>query len=91
MANPVVDPSALTQRLNRHAPKGARVSFVDERPFDARSALRRYRFANGLAVLTLADPRSSVTSFQTWFRIGSRDEEDGATGIAHFFAGRKNT
>jgi zinc protease len=33
----------------------------------------------------LRDGTAPVFSYQTWFRIGARDEEEGATGIAHFF------
>jgi len=39
---------------------------------------------NGLRVLLLEDPRSPIVSFQVWYRVGSRDEQRGATGIAHF-------
>ena len=39
---------------------------------------------NGLRVLLLEDQRSPIVSFQMWYRVGSRDERPGATGIAHF-------
>ena len=39
---------------------------------------------NGLRVLLLEDPRSPIVSFQVWYRVGSRNEHRGATGIAHF-------
>ncbi len=39
---------------------------------------------NGLRVLLLEDHRSPVVSFQMWYRVGSRNELPGATGIAHF-------
>jgi zinc protease len=39
---------------------------------------------NGLRVLLLEDHRSPVVSFQVWYRVGSRNELPGATGIAHF-------
>src|SRR5262249_21652304 len=39
---------------------------------------------NGLRVLLLEDHRSPIVSFQVWYRVGSRDELRGATGIAHF-------
>src|SRR5262249_11297361 len=38
----------------------------------------------GLRVLLLEDHRSPIVSFQVWYRVGSRDELRGATGIAHF-------
>ena len=39
---------------------------------------------NGLRVLLLEDHRSPIVSFQMWYRVGSRNEQPGATGIAHF-------
>jgi zinc protease len=39
---------------------------------------------NGLRVLLLEDHRNPVASFQVWYRVGSRNETPGATGIAHF-------
>ena len=38
---------------------------------------------NGLRVLLLEDHRSPIVSFQVWYRVGSRNEARGATGIAH--------
>jgi len=39
---------------------------------------------NGLRVLLLEDHRSPIVTFQTWYRVGSRNESRGHTGIAHF-------
>jgi zinc protease len=39
---------------------------------------------NGLRVLLLEDRRSPSVSVQAWYRVGSRDERPGATGLAHF-------
>jgi zinc protease len=39
---------------------------------------------NGLRVLLLEDHRSPIVTFQVWYRVGSRNERRGATGIAHF-------
>jgi zinc protease len=39
---------------------------------------------NGLRVLLIEDARSPIVSFQVWYRVGSRNEHRGATGIAHF-------
>lgn len=38
---------------------------------------------NGLRVLLLEDHRSPVISFQVWYRVGSRNELPGSTGVAH--------
>jgi zinc protease len=39
---------------------------------------------NGLRVLLLEDHRSPIVTFQTWYRVGSRNEQRGHTGLAHF-------
>ncbi len=45
----------------------------------------RYRLDNGLTVLHQPEHRAPVVSYQTWFRVGSRHEQPGKTGIAHLF------
>jgi zinc protease len=39
---------------------------------------------NGLRVLILEDHRSPIATIQTWYKVGSRNEIPGATGLAHF-------
>jgi zinc protease len=39
---------------------------------------------NGLRVLLREDHRSPVASFQVWYRVGSRDERIGMTGVSHY-------
>src|SRR5262249_38234646 len=39
---------------------------------------------NGLRVLVLEDHRSPIVTVQIWYRVGSRNERPGATGLAHF-------
>lgn len=48
-------------------------------------AVERWRLSNGLAVRLLVDASAPVISYHTWFRVGSRHEEPGKTGLAHFF------
>jgi zinc protease len=45
----------------------------------------QYALHNGLTVLHLPDTRAPLFSYQTWFRVGSRHEQPGKTGIAHLF------
>src|SRR6202011_4923251 len=47
--------------------------------------VRMYQLDNGLRVLLLRDPAAPVFAYQTWFRVGSRHEKEGKTGIAHLF------
>jgi zinc protease len=39
---------------------------------------------NGLRVLVLEDHRNPIATVQIWYRVGSRNEIPGATGLAHF-------
>ena len=47
--------------------------------------IRRYIGPNGLKIILLADHSAPILSYQTWFQVGSRDEQPGQTGIAHLF------
>ncbi len=47
--------------------------------------IERYRLANGLTLLLLHDASAPVVSYSTWYRVGSRHEKPGKTGLAHFF------
>ena len=53
--------------------------------FGPRMRIERYRLDNGLTLLVQPDRRAPVASYQTWFRVGSRHERAGKTGIAHLF------
>lgn len=44
-----------------------------------------YRLDNGLKVLALEDHSVPALSYYTFFRVGSRDERPGRTGISHLF------
>jgi zinc protease len=51
-----------------------------------RMQVERYRLEqNGLELLVLVDREAPVVSYQTWFKVGSRVEREGKTGIAHLF------
>src|SRR5918996_5361732 len=39
---------------------------------------------NGLKVLLLEDHKSPAVTFQIWYRVGSRNEKDGKSGLSHF-------
>jgi zinc protease len=47
----------------------------------------KWRLGNGLEVVLLPDPSATAVAYMTWFRIGSRHEDDaeGETGLAHLF------
>lgn len=58
---------------------------AEEIPFGPALVVRRYGLTNGLNVLVLVDRSAPVLSYQTWFRVGSRHEKPGKTGLAHLF------
>ncbi|WP_296952060.1 pitrilysin family protein [uncultured Massilia sp.] len=45
----------------------------------------RFVLKNGLTVLVHEDRKSPVVAVNTWYRVGSRDEQPGKTGFAHLF------
>lgn len=47
--------------------------------------VEKYQLKNGLTVLLHQDPSIPAVSIQQWFRVGSKDEVPGRTGLAHFF------
>jgi len=38
---------------------------------------------NGIKVLLLEEPKAPVVTFHVWYRVGSRNEQYGRTGLAH--------
>ena len=46
---------------------------------------RRFRLGNGLGLIAAVDRRAPIVALQTWYRVGSRHERAGATGMAHLF------
>jgi len=48
---------------------------------------RKWRLPNGLEVVLLPDPHATNVSYTTWYRVGSRNEDEraGETGLAHLF------
>ena len=56
-----------------------------EAPVGRGVTARRYRLHNGLGLIAAADRRAPIVALQTWFRVGSRHERPGATGMAHLF------
>ena len=70
----------MTPRSPRRA--AASVSAAVAR--DPATGVVEVRLANGLLALVLPIPDLPIVSVQTWYRVGSREEEKGLTGLAHF-------
>jgi zinc protease len=52
-------------------------------PLHSAAGVREYTLANGLKVLMTEDHTSPIAVFQIWYRVGSRDEVSGRTGMSH--------
>ncbi|MCW5833697.1 MAG: insulinase family protein [Labilithrix sp.] len=86
--------ATLVARINDDAPSdAARWEFEGSVPFGAGGGglgvepprVLRFRLGNGLRLLLLVDRSAPVLSYFTWFRVGSRHEKPGKTGLAHLF------
>ena len=71
--------------VNAQAPEHGALEFVESVPFGASLTIERYRMQNGLVLLLCEDKSAPVVSVHTWFRVGSRHEQEGKTGLAHLF------
>lgn len=56
-----------------------------EHPFGAGAVVKRYRLGSGLGLILCRDAGAPIVTYQTWYRVGSRHELPGATGMAHLF------
>ncbi|HZU84981.1 MAG TPA: pitrilysin family protein, partial [Polyangiaceae bacterium] len=75
---------AWAASINEGAPAGARLFYDGEQAFGG-DVIRRWRLGNGLTVLLLVDTSAPIVSYHTWFKVGSRHERPGKTGLAHLF------
>ena len=46
--------------------------------------IKEFHLDNGLEVLILEDHAVPLVTVQAWYRVGSRNERPGITGISHF-------
>ncbi len=53
--------------------------------FSPSVAAGRLRLPNGLTLIIAPDHRAPIFAYQTWFRVGSRNEDPERTGLAHLF------
>ena len=56
-------------------------SFSDKIRFQ----VEKFQLNNGMTVLLHVDHSAPLISYHQWFRVGSRHEKVGKTGLAHFF------
>jgi zinc protease len=60
---------------------GGRLGYAEEA---FRLDIKEFRLENGLEVLILEDHAVPLVTVQVWYRVGSRNERPGITGISHF-------
>lgn len=85
-AGAALSADAMAARINKGVrKKHARFVAETESAFGPSLKLRKYTLGNGLRVRLVRDPSAPVVAYHTWYRVGSRDERKGKTGIAHFF------
>jgi zinc protease len=75
---------AWLQAANERSPEAARLVHEGDHPFGG-EVVHRWRLGNGLTILLLIDQSAPVASYHTWFKVGSRHERPGKTGLAHLF------
>jgi zinc protease len=52
-------------------------------PLTIYASVKEYTFNNGLKVLIIENHKATVATFQVWYRVGSRDEPAGKSGMSH--------
>lgn len=50
---------------------------------DAAPKVTRTVLKNGLSVILVEEPKAPVVTFQVWYKVGSRNEQIGKTGLSH--------
>src|SRR5262245_58533553 len=79
----VAAPAAAAKRKSKNAVVAAAPAGPALSP--ERFKVERHKLDNGLVVLTREDPSVPAVAFWQWFKVGSRDEHPGITGLSHFF------
>jgi zinc protease len=77
--------AALLEQLNEKASPFGRVAHVESLTFGPALRLERFRLGNGLELLLCEDHSAPVVAYHSWFKVGSRHEREGKTGLAHLF------
>jgi zinc protease len=85
MRDPAAARRAWAEQANgAGSPASAKLHYDGGDPFGS-EMVHRWTLGNGLTVLVLIDDTAPVASYHTWFKVGSRHERPGKTGLAHLF------
>lgn len=79
------DLSRLVACINETAPSFGKITHQGSIPFGRALLIERFVMENGLTILLAQDKAAPVIAFHAWFRVGSRHEKPGKTGLAHLF------
>jgi zinc protease len=71
--------------VNAGAPPFGAVTHERTVQFGQTLTVECFRLKNGLRVLVCEDHSAPVVAYHTWYRVGSRHERIGKTGLAHLF------
>src|SRR5947207_12149094 len=71
--------------VNAGAPSFGAVTHERTVQFGQTLTVECFRLKNGLRVLVCEDHSAPVVAYHTWYRVGSRHERIGKTGLAHLF------
>ena len=66
------------------ARKGFLLVASSRNAIDPDNEILEARLLNGLEVLLKPDHTAPIASFWTWYRVGSRNELPGKTGVSHW-------
>ena len=72
-------------KLNAQASDWGTLEHLETIPFGSRLRVERFRFKNGLELLACEDRSAPVVAYHTFYKVGSRHEKEGKTGLAHLF------
>lgn len=71
--------------LNAKAPRYGQLDYLGDVSFGPSMHVATFRMQNGLRILLVETHAAPVFAYHTWYRVGSRNERDGKTGISHLF------
>jgi zinc protease len=70
--------TASESNLKIKTPKG-KIEYVS-----TLNGITEYKLDNGLKIISMPDESAPLVSVQVWYKVGSKEEHDNYTGIAHF-------
>jgi zinc protease len=74
---------AIAQAVSQKS--GFRLRPLHEAQFGPVLGAKSFVLDNGLTMVLAEDHRAPIFAYQTWFKVGSKDEDPSLTGIAHLF------